>query len=102
MAVSNALGEKILMFSIRKSASPRCFKHIHNLPCKYQSQKKAWMDGTLFQKWLHKLDHKFQMQGRNVMIVNCPAHPEVSELKTINYSFCHKIPLPVHRRWIRG
>ena len=70
MAVSNALGEKILMFSIRKSASTRCSKHIHNLPCKYQSQKKAWMDGTLFKKWLHKLDHKFEMQGRNFMIVD--------------------------------
>ena len=45
MTGSNALGEKIPMFYIGKSASPRCFKHVRNPPCRYQSQKKAWMDG---------------------------------------------------------
>ena len=49
MAASNALGE----FVIGKSASPRCFKHVRNLPCRYRSQKKAWMDGTLYEEWLH-------------------------------------------------
>ena len=49
MAVSNTLGE----FVIGKSASPRCFKHVRNLPCSYRSQKKAWMDGTLYEEWLH-------------------------------------------------
>ena len=60
MAASNALGEKMPMFVIGKSASPRCFKYVRNLPCRYQSQKKAWMDGTLFEKWLHVLDRKFE------------------------------------------
>ena len=49
MAASNALGE----FVIGKSASPRCFKYVRNLPCRYRSQKKAWMDGTLYEEWLH-------------------------------------------------
>ena len=40
MAGSNALDEKISMFVIGKSASLRCFKHVHNLPCRYWSQKK--------------------------------------------------------------
>ena len=30
MTASNVLGEKIPMFYIGKSASPRCFKHVHN------------------------------------------------------------------------
>ena len=47
MAVSNTLGDKIPMFLIGKSASPKCFKHVRNLLCRYRSQKKAWMDGTL-------------------------------------------------------
>ena len=86
MAASNALGEKIPMFVIRKSASPRCFKHVRNLPCRYRSQKKAEMDGTLFEEWLHELDRKFEMQGRKVVMIvdNCPAHPE---LKAINIQF---------------
>ena len=41
MAVSNALGEKIPMFVIGKFASPRCFKHVRKLPCRYRFQKKA-------------------------------------------------------------
>ena len=36
MAASNALGENIPMFVIGKSTNPRCFKHIRNLPCRYQ------------------------------------------------------------------
>ena len=71
MVASNALGEKIPMFVTGRSASPRCFKHVRNLPCRYPSQKKAWMDETLFEEWLHELDRKFGMQGRKVvMIVN--------------------------------
>ena len=74
------------MFVIGKSASPRCFKHVRNLPCRYRSQKKAWMDGTFFEEWLHELDQKFGIKGRKVvmMVDNCPAHPEFSELKAIN------------------
>ena len=90
MTASNALGEKIPIFVIGKSTSRRCFKHIRNLPCRYRSQKKAWMDGTLFEEWLHELDRKFEMQRRKVVIIvnNCDADPEVSELKAINLQSC--------------
>ena len=89
MAVSNTLGEKIQMFVIGKSASPKCFKYVRNIPCRYRSQKKAWMDGTLFVEWLQELDRKFEMQGREVVMIvdNCPAHTEVSGLKAINLQF---------------
>ena len=85
MAASNAPGEKIPTFVIAKSASPRCFKHVRNLPCRYRSQKKAWMDGTVFEEWLHELE----MQGRKVVMIvdNFPAHPQVSGLKVINLQF---------------
>ena len=86
---SNALSEKIPMFVTGKSTSPRCFKHARNLPCRYRPQKKAWMDGTLFEEWLHELHRKFEMQGRMfVMIVdNFPAHSKVLGLKAINLQF---------------
>ena len=86
MSASNALDEKILMFVIGKSASPRCFKYVCNLPYKYRPQKKVWMDGALFEEWLCELDRKFEMQGRKfVMIVDyCPDHPKVSGLKAFN------------------
>ena len=85
IAASNALGEKIPMFVIGKSASPRCPKHANNLPCRYRSQKKAWMDGTLFEKWLHELDRNFGMQEETQIVNNCLAHPEVSGLKAIKF-----------------
>ena len=89
MTASNVLGEKIPMFYIGKSASPRCFKHVRNPPCRYRSQKKAWMDGTLFEEWLHELHRKFEMQQRKVVMIvdNCPAHSEVLGLKAINLQF---------------
>ena len=105
MAVSNTLGEKVPMFMMGNSASSRFFKDICNLTCRYRSQKKAWIDGTLFVEWLHQLNHKFQMQGRKIVMIadNCSAHPEVSELKGINLQFTsHQIPLPIGCRWIRG
>ena len=86
MAVSNALGEKIPKFVIGKSASPRSFKHVRNLPCRYRSQRKAWMDRTLFDGWFHELDRKFEMQGRKIVMIfdNYPANPEVSGLEAFN------------------
>ena len=36
MVTPNPLDEKILMFMMEKSASPRCFKHIPNLHCAYR------------------------------------------------------------------
>ena len=86
MTASNALGEKIPMFYIGKSANRGCFKHFRNPTCRYRSQKKAWMDGTLFEEWLHELYRKFEMQGRKVVMVvdNFPVHPEVLGLKVIN------------------
>ena len=66
------------MFVIGKSASPRCFKHVRNLPCRYRSQKKAWMSTSFI----------VSLQCKLVMIVdNCPVHPEVSGLKAINLQF---------------
>ena len=85
MAASNALGKKIPMFAIGKPANPRCFKHVRNLPCRYRSQKKAWMGEMLFEEWWHKLGCKFEMEGRKIVVIvhNCPVHPEVSGLKVI-------------------
>ena len=44
MAAFDAFGEKIPMFVIGKSDSPRCFKHVRDLSCRYRSQKEN-MDG---------------------------------------------------------
>jgi hypothetical protein len=85
----NAVGEKLPMFVIGKSKKPRCFKGVRNLPCRYRSQKKSWMDSAHFEEWVREQDRKFECEGRKVALIvdNCPAHPTISNLKAINLVF---------------
>ena len=89
MAAGNAIGEKFPMFVIDKSKTPRCLKHVKNLPCKYKSQKKSWIDSQIFEELVRKLDQTFRMEGRKIalLIDNCPAHPFVSDLTIVQLVF---------------
>ena len=89
LAVGNAVGKKLPLFVIGKSKRPRCFKGVRNLPCRYRSQKKRWMDSALFEEWVREQDRKFECEGRKVALIvdNCPAHPTISNLKAINLVF---------------
>ena len=89
LAASNALGEKLPMYVIGKSANPRCFKHIKSLPCKYANQAKSWMDSDIFTSWLKELDRKMIAEGRKITVIvdNCPAHPHVEGLQTVELIF---------------
>ena len=80
MAAANAVGEKLPMFVIGKSARPRCFAGVRNLPCRYRSQKKSWRDSALFEEWVRELDRKFVREGS-------PAHPHIEGLDTIQLVF---------------
>ena len=60
LAAGNAVGDKLPMLVIGKSKKPRCFKGVRNFPCRYRSQKKSWMDGTLFEEWVREQDRKFE------------------------------------------
>ena len=79
MAARNETREKRPMFVIGKCKTPRCFKHIKKLPCKYKSQKNG---RQIVEEWVRKLDQKFRREGRKIslLIDNCPAHPSVSDL----------------------
>ena len=108
MASANAAGDELPMFVIGKARTPHCFKNVKFLPCRYRHQKKSWMDGILFEEWVRELDRKFLSEGRNVALVidNCPAHPNIENLKrsncfstsehnfynTADGSRCNKIP----------
>ena len=77
------------MFVIRKSAKPRCFKNVKNLPCRYRSQNKSWIDGNLFTEWVRQLDNKFVAESRKIALIidNCPAHPRTDNLQAIELIF---------------
>ena len=96
LAAANADGEKLPMFIIGKSKSPRCFKNLKQLPCRYRGQQKSWMDSDLFEEWVRELDRKFEQQNRKVVLIidNCPAHPAIGGLKAIQLCFLPPTPPP--------
>ena len=86
LAVRNAVGKKLPMFVIGKSAKPRCFSGVKNLPCRYRSQKQSWMDCDLFKEWVREIDRNFLAGKRKIALIvdNCPAHPKAEGLKAID------------------
>ena len=92
MAAANSLGEKLEMFVIGQAASPRCFKHIKSLPCPYRNEKKSWMAGEFFEKWVKGLDRGFRVKDRKIalLIDNCPAHRTIEGLTNIHNLFTTK------------
>lgn len=89
LAAGNAAGEKLPMFVIGKAEKPRCFKGVTSLPCQYKPQRKSWMDSEIFSDYVRKLDTKFDAEGRKIVLIidNCPAHPNVDNLKAIQLVF---------------
>ncbi|XP_057302680.1 tigger transposable element-derived protein 4-like [Hydractinia symbiolongicarpus] len=89
LAAGNALGKRLPMFVIGKSANPRCFKGVKTLPCRYRSQKKSWMSGELFEEWVRELDRKFSVSKRKIALIidNCTAHPHVENLEWVELIF---------------
>ncbi|XP_073897397.1 tigger transposable element-derived protein 4 [Castor canadensis] len=81
--------EKLPLLIIGKNPSPHCFKGIKSLPVDYEANRMAWMTSDIFERWMQKLDEKFQAQQRRVVIFvdSFPAHPEVKNLKSIELAF---------------
>ncbi|GFN91634.1 tigger transposable element-derived protein 6 [Plakobranchus ocellatus] len=87
---TNATGaEKLPLLVIGSSANPRCFKNVKSLPVEYTSNNEAWMTSSIFETWIRKLDRKYLLQGRSIVMVldNCPAHPKIKDLKAIRLEF---------------
>ena len=94
MGCANAAGTcKLPLAFIHKSARPRCFKNtsMNTLPVCYFSQKKAWMDTTIFKKWFHdvfvpyirKFCRDNDMECKILLLLdNAPAHPSMSTLQS--------------------
>ncbi|NXF37952.1 TIGD4 protein, partial [Nyctibius bracteatus] len=77
--------EKLPLLVIGKNKSPRCFKDVKSLPVDYEANDMAWMTLEVFERWMHKLDERFQAQQRQVVILvdSLPAHTEVKNLKSV-------------------
>ena len=81
--------EKMRPFVIGKTLKPRCFKHFRpELYVDYTANKKAWMNGELFEEWIKKLDRKMGFQGRQILLLldNAPSHI-LPSLKNVQVHF---------------
>ena len=64
LAAANANGEKFSMFIMGKSKSPRCFKNLKQLPCRYRGQKKnGSRSDSLFKSKIPLKTHQTDNQG---------------------------------------
>ena len=77
--------DKLPLFVIGKSKSPRCFKNINldTIGCKYRNNSKSWMTQAIFNEWLKSFDAR--MAGRQVLLImdNCSAHIPLAQLPTV-------------------
>lgn len=90
MVGANATGtEKLPLLVIGKARNPRCFKAVRTLPVEYDSNSKAWITQSLFERYIRKLDRKFARQNRKVIffVDNCGAHGSVPNLEAIRLEF---------------
>ena len=78
---ASATGEKLMPLVIGRSANPRCFKSCHrtSLSVTYESNKKAWMTGEMFARWMRRIDIQMRLQNRHILLFldNCGAHPDL-------------------------
>lgn len=90
LVAANMTGtEKIKLLVIGKAKSPRCFKNVKSLPVDYESNSKAWMLASLFEKTIRKWDYKLFRQNKKMLLLldNCSAHPKLNNLKAIKLVF---------------
>ncbi|XP_008552099.1 uncharacterized protein LOC103574431 [Microplitis demolitor] len=81
--------EKKKLLIIGKSQKPRCFKGVKSLPVDYANNRKAWITSEVFEKWLRDWDRDLVKKKKKVLLLvdNCPAHPNVTDLKSITLAF---------------
>ena len=89
---TNATGtDKLQPLVIGKSANPRCFKNIRkeNLGVKYEANKKAWMTGDIFSRWIKSLNHTNRLKHRKILVLvdNASSYIVSEELNYVNVHF---------------
>ena len=89
MDAGNVNGERLLMFVIGKSKTPRCFKGMKNVPCQYRAQPKNWISSELFEEWVKEIDGNFGDQKRKITLIidNCPTHTDVPAFDWVELIF---------------
>ena len=85
---ASATGEKLPLLVIGKSAKPRALRN-KNIPVKYKSSSKAWMNSNIFIEHVRAIDRTMTMSNRKIALIidNCPAHPVIHDLNSVTLIF---------------
>ena len=87
----NMAGDKLPLIVIGKAARPCSFPQTNAfpLPLTYKSNPKAWMTGSIFERWVWELEQEICAQKRKIVVIldNCPAHPRVPDLAHVSLIF---------------
>lgn len=90
----NAIGsEKLPPLLIHKYENPRALKNLDKktFPVDYYWNSKSWMQVSIWNQYLKKLDSKMRNQGRNILLLidNAPSHAlyETTHLTNITLKF---------------
>lgn len=65
--------EKLKQLMVGKSFKPRCFENMKSFPTAYRVNKKVWMMGELYNKWMQSANGDMEKRQRNIslFIDNC-------------------------------
>ena len=96
---ANATGtEKMALSFIHKHKTPRAMKNLNykNLPVYYFWNKKSWMQVSIFNEILLKLNEKIKQRRRKIVLLldNAPVHLILNETKEKLYSIYVKFLPP--------
>ena len=90
----NATGtEKLKLLFIHKYENPRVLRHINKntLPVDYYWNLKSWMQVSIWNDYIKKLDTRMRMQNRNIILLvdNAPTHTlyETTHVTNITIEF---------------
>ncbi|XP_037523566.1 tigger transposable element-derived protein 4-like [Rhipicephalus sanguineus] len=81
--------DKRPLLVIGKPKKPRGFAKVLSMPVLYTHNRKAWMMGEIFRKWLTDLDKEMFAKKRKVLLllVNCSAHHVNTHLRAVEILF---------------
>lgn len=99
------MGEKLNPLFIGYSKRPHSLSKIDlkKAEIAYDFNKKAWMNTTIFCKWLNELNQKFKNENRKVLLLldNCSAHLkiELSHVEMVFFSTKYDFYFATVRWW---
>jgi hypothetical protein len=89
VVICNADGSDRTCAMIGKSVKPRAFRGIKYFPIDYYQQRNAWINGSIYEKILKKLNQKMRSLNKNILLFvdNCRTHLYDIQLSNIFVRF---------------